>query len=252
MKIAVQTIAFNEEQFIGPCIEQFQGLVDEHFVLLSEAPRYALKDQEWKKDRTEEIANSLGATVVKGIWAKEQDQRNEGLLRAKNYDWVLIVDADEFYTQEDFRTILKFLEDCNDPESDSPPANVFQLDHIDWYWKDLNHKLKTSFKVMVPIAMNPNGTYFSHMRDVLDTVNPVIPVTMHHMSLLRKNLREKYLRTHYGLSEEWLAKYNDWDEGNLVDGLPLPYDKKGDEHVVVESAPQEIINLLQKWEKNLS
>ena len=102
--IAVLTIAYNEEQYIGACIKQFKGLINKHLVLLSTKP---WNGQAYNKDRTEQIARSLSAEVIMQFWQTEHEQRNWGLAYLYNYDYVFIVDADEMYSKLDIEKILE-------------------------------------------------------------------------------------------------------------------------------------------------
>ncbi|WP_368665837.1 glycosyltransferase, partial [Pseudomonas sp. GW460-E13] len=64
----------------------------------------ALKSVDWaeeclvidsdSKDKTQEIARSMGARVINRPWSGYGQQKNFGLKEAK-YDWVLSIDADE-------------------------------------------------------------------------------------------------------------------------------------------------------------
>jgi glycosyltransferase involved in cell wall biosynthesis len=49
-------------------------------------------------DRTQEIARGLGATVVERPFTNYADQRNFGLALPFQYDWVVMIDADERVT----------------------------------------------------------------------------------------------------------------------------------------------------------
>jgi len=105
MKIAVLTIAYNEEEYIRACIRQFKPL--HHLVLVS--------TRNWKgvelHNKTAIIARQEGAEVIEAYWDNETNQRNYGLARLYDYDYVLIVDADEFYTPDDIQKIKDTLGD---------------------------------------------------------------------------------------------------------------------------------------------
>ncbi len=78
----------------------------------------ALKSVDWaaecividsdSKDKTQEIARSMGARVINRDWPGYGQQKNFGLQEAK-YDWVLSLDADEEVSPELRATLEEFL-----------------------------------------------------------------------------------------------------------------------------------------------
>lgn len=94
-KLSVVIITYNEEKLISKCIGSVRQIADEIIVVDSHST-----------DRTVEIAENLGATVIshdfeghiqQKNWAKEQSQ----------YDFVLSLDADEVVSEELANSILE-------------------------------------------------------------------------------------------------------------------------------------------------
>jgi len=83
MKITANIITLNEEKNIADVIKSVQKVCDEVLVVDS------LSD-----DRTCEIAESLGAKVIKQKYLGDGKQKAFGVSYAK-YDWILSIDADE-------------------------------------------------------------------------------------------------------------------------------------------------------------
>ena len=83
MKITANIITLNEEKNIEAVIKSVQEVCDEVLVIDS-----------LSSDRTCEIAESLGAKVVKQVYLGDGAQKAFGAPLAK-YDWVLSIDADE-------------------------------------------------------------------------------------------------------------------------------------------------------------
>jgi glycosyltransferase involved in cell wall biosynthesis len=83
MKITANIITLNEEKNIEAVIKSVQEVCDEVLVIDS-----------LSSDRTCEIAESLGAKVVKQAYLGDGAQKAFGAPLAK-YDWVLSIDADE-------------------------------------------------------------------------------------------------------------------------------------------------------------
>lgn len=164
-------MAYNEADFIGACIKQFQKFNMDHLVLVSSEPWHG---EHFIPDNTSDIATSLGAAVICGKWASEAHQRNFGLDYFKDYDWVLIVDADEFYTSAGLRELSASLE----LETEAIVATNMQV-----YWKDMFHRVTPQQEDNPIIAIRPHQ-HFTEARqawcDRLDT-----KATLHHLSYVR-------------------------------------------------------------------
>lgn len=85
--ISVLIIAKNEKDVIEDSIKSIKDLADEVIVI---------DDSE---DGTDEIAQRLGAKVIKKEFKNFSDQRNEAIKHA-SYEWIFYIDADERATPE--------------------------------------------------------------------------------------------------------------------------------------------------------
>ena len=104
MRIAVLTLVYNEEDTIGGVIKNWEGLVEKHLVLHSDKPWHG---GELPPDETENIVKRFKHTeFIRIQWDSETQQRNWGLGRLYDFDYVLIVDADEFYERKDCEKML--------------------------------------------------------------------------------------------------------------------------------------------------
>ena len=86
MTISVCMIVKNEEEVLARCLDSIAGLWDELIIV-----------DTGSTDRTVEIAESYGATVLHTEWGRpghKGDARNVGI-RAATGDWIVVVDADE-------------------------------------------------------------------------------------------------------------------------------------------------------------
>jgi glycosyltransferase involved in cell wall biosynthesis len=81
-RLSALVVAHDEEAQLAECLECLD-FCDEIVVLLDRC-----------SDRSQAIAEGLGARVVAGAWPLEGDRRNHGTAACKG-DWVLEVDADE-------------------------------------------------------------------------------------------------------------------------------------------------------------
>jgi len=153
MKIAVLTIALNEEEYIGACIKQFKDFDIDHLVLLSTINWHG---DEIVPDQTENICRALKTKVIKGYWKSETEQRNYGLAYLRDYDYVLIVDADELYLKKDIQTIIDQL----------GVIGAFRVKKIVTFYKDTEHILDPPDKHHPLIALDPKRYIFFDNREI--------------------------------------------------------------------------------------
>ena len=93
-QISAVIITYNEELFIGTCLESLKGVVDEIVVIDS-----------FSTDRTEEICKEYNVRFFKHAFGGYRDQKNYALTFA-TYNHVLSVDADEALSEELCKSIL--------------------------------------------------------------------------------------------------------------------------------------------------
>lgn len=83
-KVSLCMIVRNEEQLLARAVASAEGLVDEVVIV-----------DTGSTDRTVEIAEGLGATVVTGADRMHKGQSRNAALDAATGDWVVVLDADE-------------------------------------------------------------------------------------------------------------------------------------------------------------
>jgi glycosyltransferase involved in cell wall biosynthesis len=93
--LSVVVITYNEEKNIRRCIESVQTVADEIIVIDS-----------FSDDNTAAIAASLGAVVKQSVFDGYINQKNKAISQASN-NYVLLLDADEFLSEELAVSILK-------------------------------------------------------------------------------------------------------------------------------------------------
>lgn len=99
MKISACMIAKNEEKVIARCIESYREAVDEIIVV-----------DTGSTDQTVAIAKSLGAKVFHFQWIDDfSAAKNYALSKAKG-DWIVFLDADEYFVHDTGRNIRPFLQ----------------------------------------------------------------------------------------------------------------------------------------------
>ena len=100
-KISVCIITFNEEKFVGQCIEAVKGFADEIIVVDSHS-----------FDKTVQIAKKLGAKVFRKKFSDFAAQRNFALTKAKN-EWIFFPDPDEICPKELAQEIVETVNSKN-------------------------------------------------------------------------------------------------------------------------------------------
>lgn len=171
MKVGLITVAYRERRFIRKFIKHIPQWVDRKVVLLSEKPWYG---EDVANDGTYDAVKSTSAIPIQSSWTSEEQQRNSGLSLLEDCDWVLVLDPDEFLSDNDWFKLREHL------ARSSADALVCKLQKT--YWK--------KGWVAVPpegyrqiIAVRPH-VQFADKR-VVNCGYESAPVTIHHFSWAR-------------------------------------------------------------------
>lgn len=173
MKIACATVAFKEERFIVPFIQSMQDRVDEILVLNSTKPWNGEVDG---VDNTAALAGSLGATVIQNDWRTEHDQRNAGQEYLSDYDWIIILDPDEYLLEDDWNKLVSFLE--------SAPLDAYVTGVQNTLWKR-GYIIDPAEDYKQIIAVRPSVRFVD--KRVVDTSWGYAPTELWHFSWARSD-----------------------------------------------------------------
>lgn len=238
MKVAILTNAYHEERWIEGCIRQFQPSGLDHLVLNSASPWCGEKSE--LKDTTDIIAKLNNAEVIRMNWKTEADQFNFGMGYLADYDWILIVDADERYTKRDIDNFLKYLSVL------SPSCQYVRP--FDWtvYWKNYSGEIYPTQPFTPIIAVRPTVTW-KKARSLNNEGNldcSYAPVWLYHFSYVRTN--EEMLRkiNSFSHSDEIIPGWYKYiwlgdTEINLHPVVPEQFQK-----VLTRNCPQELLEYL--------
>ncbi|WP_406542223.1 glycosyltransferase family 2 protein [Clostridium ljungdahlii] len=106
MKITACLITKNEEKNIKKCIESFKEVVDQIIVV-----------DTGSIDNTISIAKEYGAEIYNYVWNDDFSQpRNLALSRAKG-DWIIFLDADEYFYGDTSKNILKIIKSIDNSKN---------------------------------------------------------------------------------------------------------------------------------------
>jgi len=103
VKITLIVPTYNEEKVLDRCIDSTKDLADEILVVDS-----------FSTDNTLEIAKSHGARIIQRKYENSASQKNWAIPQA-SFSWVLLLDADEWLTQQLYEELKQIKADNNDP-----------------------------------------------------------------------------------------------------------------------------------------
>jgi hypothetical protein len=174
MKVGLVVIAYNEERLVKPFLQHTPSWIDETLVLISTKPWQGPHDP---LDQTADIAESMGATVIKGDWPAEHEQRMAGQRYFSEYDWVIVLDPDEFLTRTGWRALKQFMN-----EEESLFADAYVAWQQNTYWKR-GYRIAPREDYKQIILVKPH-VKFVDKRSV-NTGYGAVPLRLHHMSWAR-------------------------------------------------------------------
>lgn len=204
MKLGAVTPVFNEENLITGCIMCLKPFVDRHVICVSERPYFG---EERDLDRTADIAEELGACVVKGVWPMDHMQRNTGIAMLQDCDWIICTDVDMWLTKQDMAKLVSRLEKAE--------CDAFIISQHS-YWHDVNHVLEgDNFKPV--IAVRPHAKFW-HIGNIDCPVEVIEDICVHHINWCSpKDIYKKvttYSHADEFNGEDWYKeKYLKWEYG---------------------------------------
>ena len=114
MKIALQVLAFNVDRSLHLMIENAKPYIDKIFIAYPELSwKYGSSIRGTNPTSYDDISDLAeeNIEIIRGIWEHDEDTRNSLLAaaRAQQFDWVVIQDADEFYTHQSWDVLKSYL-----------------------------------------------------------------------------------------------------------------------------------------------
>lgn len=107
MRVASVCTVYREKRFLKKHLQHIPDWVEEKVVLASEKPWFG---EEMPDDGCLDEARSVGATVIEYPWPREEPQRNAGQDYLLDYDWILNLEPDEFFSDDQWKRLKEFLE----------------------------------------------------------------------------------------------------------------------------------------------
>lgn len=191
MKVALATIAFNEQRFIRPFLSHIPDWVGERLVLVSTKPWNGPNEPQ---DATATIAQEMSATVVERHWESEEAQRNTGQALLQDNDWILWLDPDEFMSDYDWEQLRGYL------ESSAADASVVRNQRV--FWK--NKEVSPCNDYQQLIVARPHVKFID--KRVVNSGYDVAPVELLHFSWGRTDDEVWSKITHYAHAKDFDTK----------------------------------------------
>lgn len=212
MQVAAQILSYNVNRFIESCIEHSIDFIDQIYIAHSELPwGYNQEARETKinpttLDMLKSVAklheNCSKITIISGDWLTEESMRNDCLKAAisDGADWLLILDADEFYTPQSWHQI-------RDKLNSSPNSNHFNSTWYN-YWKSPQYVIQDKFgsikQTNASFALRcKTDSYFVNKRIPSPSIDGTLDFPCHHFGYVMSNEEmEEKIRT-WGHSTEF-------------------------------------------------
>ena len=201
------------------------------------------------EDMTEHVFKSefdnCQVQLVRGTWTTEEHQRNVGLEMLSEFNFVMIVEADEFLLEDDFKLFHDMLDGRHDAYLAKPMLE---------YWKDENHILDPLRTYEPIIAVNPRKAKFYDKRcaSVRQERFRQCPIDIHHMSYCFPDFKMKWKMQNWWDSNNGRINYNwyeekwlKWDNDKGIDGLYMSHPEWGTKAVPCVP-PVALIDALKK------
>ena len=132
MQVACHILAYNVDLFIDHVLQNCASHVDKIYITYSARPwGYTPSSRETHTNPTtlvrvktaimrlrQETGCNVPIEIIEGDWLTEEDTRNTVLHKAhfEGFDWLIIQDADEFYTEASWQMLLRTL--LSNPSAD--------------------------------------------------------------------------------------------------------------------------------------
>lgn len=188
-------ICYNEPRMIVPHLQHLPNWIDEKLVLVSTQPWFG---ESVANDKTAELAEPY-ARVIQAYWENEEDQRNTGQALHQDKDWVIVLDCDEFFDDENWARLKQFLE--------TTEADAAIVEHQRVFYKDKEVYPCHDYQQL--IAVRPNVS-FAEKRIVATYSVVEAPVELLHFSWAKTDEEVWSKISHYAHANDFDIK--DWYE----------------------------------------
>src|SRR3989344_295540 len=128
-------ITKNEEQFLEQCLNSVKELVDEIIIV-----------DTGSTDKTKEIASKFTDKIYDFQWCDDFSAARNESLKYATQDWILVLDADEVISKEDYQKIKELIQ----PEI-QPEASAYTLIQRNYFQSEDNFGKSTNLNTRLNI-----------------------------------------------------------------------------------------------------
>ncbi len=196
--ISLCMIVKNEAHRIQECLDAIKGLVDEMVVV-----------DTGSTDQTIALAKQSGAKVFRFKWENDTaSARNFGLRKAK-YEWILVMDADEFIAESDFDKIRDNIQDKTfDGFVFKQRSYTDNSDTENWRPNDFSYPKSNPYAGFFDLSVirlfrnRPDIKYTDHAHELIeksmkDRPKKNIDIPIHHFGIADGRISSKEKDAHY-------------------------------------------------------
>lgn len=185
-------VAYREARLLPKHLSHLPNWIDKNLVLVSEKPWFG---KELPDDGTARLAEEAGADVIIHPWENEESQRNAGLDYLKDYDWVIVLDPDEFLSNADWHRLEGQLTFAD--------AKAYAVMQQFTYWKN-GYVANPPRDYKMLIAVKPSVNFIE--KRVIDGYYKEAPVLLHHFSWAKTDKEVWDKITHYAHAKDFDTK----------------------------------------------
>ena len=190
-KFCAMVLAYNEEELIRGCL---LGLTTVHTYVVISKPWLGEHKQ---FDKTGEIAEKMGVEVIYKDFNTEAEEREYvmSLARADGYQYIFIVDVDEFYITEDIEKAKKFIKENT--------AKRYNVHSCIYFWKNENWETLPRYERLIPICYSTD-LKFGRNRNIQTKDVKILPegITLYHFSFAGSDKRILSKLEHFSHANE--------------------------------------------------
>ena len=117
-RISQCMIVKNEEKNIERALSWGKGIVSEQIVV-----------DTGSTDRTVELAKQMGARVYHFEWIDDFAAAKNYAISKARYEWIALLDADEYFLENDARKLLAYIQELQDTDYDIILSSWVHLDN---------------------------------------------------------------------------------------------------------------------------
>lgn len=198
MRVATVAVAYREKRLIQKHLKHIPNWVEEKVVLVSKKP---WNGDELPDDGTADLARAAGAVVIEHDWKTEEEQRNAGQELLIDFDWVIVLDPDEFLDNSNWQNLKNYLDVASSIYNET---KAYVVDHQLTYWKN-GYVADPPRDYQQLVLVRPEVRFVD--KRVVGSSYGVLPVFVHHFSWAKTDEEVWNKISHYAHASDFDIKH---------------------------------------------